>query len=167
MKMIAIVLASLCLAYFLMNNFPGNSKSAFDAYQSDSQEPNNEEIFSMIEGRCSGPEEIDRKLLHRTWFFTPEYRNYAIVFDPVSFGIREQHDLANLKEAAYCIEGNTLQIQFFTTKFIPTKFESGELILTPKRSKESKGVIVITEISSKEMSFILDEGEEITVYTNS
>ncbi len=162
MKKFLISMAAVLLTF--LGILAINSKDVIDSNDPNYDDLYQERMLSLVNNRCSGPEGIDRRLLQQSWFYTENFQDIAVVFGQASFSLHEPREFSTLKEGAYCIEGSTLQVQYFTTEFVPTNFDFGELTFSPKISRENTGKIVITRLDSNEMSFILDEGEEQTVY---
>lgn len=162
MKM--ILLAFVAMLLFFAGMLAINSRGVIDTDDPNYDELYQEKMISLVDGRCSGPEGINRRLLQQTWFYSRDFQNIAMAFGQATFSLHDRTEFSISKEGAYCIDGSALQIQYFSTEFVPTSFGFGEITFGPKISPENKAAIIITALDNSEMSFILDNGEEQTVY---
>ena len=58
----------------------------------------------LIEGKCSGKEEINRQLLQQSWFFNESKTDHGIIFGKTGFS---DYSITPYPSAAYCIEKHT------------------------------------------------------------
>ena len=74
---------------------------------------------SMLEGLCepSSTEGVDRWLLQQSWFHDSSFQEIAGAFGDVAFTLYIQGSNSEEKvEGVYCIEGDTLKVQFYETR---------------------------------------------------
>ena len=148
-----------------------SAKLAFDAMRvADPTDPNYHKVLleqdlALVEGRCSEPEGLDRRLLQQTWFASQAHQDIAMVFGQSSFSMYDGAESSKLSvEGAFCIEGNTLQVRYFETTFVPTEIGFGEIRFGRTVRPLQEGSIQITKIDRNEMSFVRDKDVERTVF---
>lgn len=120
---------------------------------------------ALVRGRCSGPENIDRWALQQTWFDTPAFENVAIVFGQSSFTEYDPIEPSMpITKGAFCIEGNTLQVRYFESRFVPIRIGFDKISYGHKIRPLEEDTVTILSIDTQKMEFIRSGKNGTTIF---
>ncbi|MGB1800513.1 MAG: hypothetical protein ACPHLK_06755 [Gammaproteobacteria bacterium] len=132
-----------------------------------SQEITEMEI-SLIRGKCSGTEQINRNLLQQSWFYDEKFNELAGAFGTYGFTLYEQNSEDNKrKEGSFCIEGNNLYVRYFDRRFVPVKVRLFEGVIEygTKIKPLDEDLFTIKELNKDIMVILIrSDGKEKAFY---
>lgn len=86
--------------------------------------------LSLVSGRCTEPESVDRRLLQQTWFHDQQFTQLAGIFGQTSFTLYAPGEMIANTEGAYCIVGDTLHVRYYERVFVPVGADLSRLSVT-------------------------------------